>query len=251
MNSNNENNNAFTLVELAIVVVIIGMIIGGIIGGASLIESGKRQEVINNVKGFETAINAFRLEYNQLPGDFDEATQYWTGGVTADGDNDKIIEQAGNEIYRVWEHLSLAEIVNQNYDYDLLSGSWKRDRSELEKAFPLFDGVGIYVFPIWFGEYPNWLAINAFSTSFANPHLGGAVPPKFLRAIDKKIDDGEADHGIVKGVEGNPFDFSSGNICTDYTGSYLNFATAPPSSWSYALSHDEPTCQAMFKILEN
>lgn len=70
------NNAAFTLVELAIVIVIIGLIFGGVIGGQSLIKTGERRTALTGFEKYITAIQAFKLEYSQLPGDFNEAWDF-------------------------------------------------------------------------------------------------------------------------------------------------------------------------------
>lgn len=77
MEITNKKIEGFTLVEIAIVIVIIGLIIGGVVGGQSLIQSTKRNSVIKEYNSFKIAINAFKLEYDSLPGDMRDATDYW------------------------------------------------------------------------------------------------------------------------------------------------------------------------------
>jgi prepilin-type N-terminal cleavage/methylation domain-containing protein len=59
----------FTLVELSIVLVIIGLIVGGILVGRDLIRASEVRSSVSQLEKLDTAVNAFRLKYEALPGD--------------------------------------------------------------------------------------------------------------------------------------------------------------------------------------
>ena len=59
----------FTLIEIAIVMIVIGLVIGGVLVGRDLITSAEIRRLIKQPEQFDTAIMAFRLKYNCLPGD--------------------------------------------------------------------------------------------------------------------------------------------------------------------------------------
>ncbi len=67
------NNSGFTLVELAIVIVIIGLVASGVLGAQSLIYSAKIQSQIKQFTSLEQSTMAFKLEYDYLPGDIPQA----------------------------------------------------------------------------------------------------------------------------------------------------------------------------------
>jgi prepilin-type N-terminal cleavage/methylation domain-containing protein len=69
--------NGFTLVEIAIVLVVIGLLVGAILVGRDLIHAAELRSVLSDVEKFKTAANTFRLKYNCLPGDCTNATDYW------------------------------------------------------------------------------------------------------------------------------------------------------------------------------
>ena len=59
----------FTLVELAIVMIIIGLLIGGILKGQELIANAQTTATVAQIKGLDGALSTFRDKYSVLPGD--------------------------------------------------------------------------------------------------------------------------------------------------------------------------------------
>lgn len=65
------SSEGFTLVELAIVLVIIGIILGAILKGQALIDNARIKRVENDMRGLEAALWTFFDRYNRFPGDCD------------------------------------------------------------------------------------------------------------------------------------------------------------------------------------
>lgn len=61
----------FTLVELAIGLVIIGLLIGAILGGAQMIKNAKIRRQVQDLRGLYGAVYTFFDKFLQLPGDAD------------------------------------------------------------------------------------------------------------------------------------------------------------------------------------
>lgn len=59
----------YTLIELAITLVIIGLIVGGILVGRDLITASEIRSQIKQIDNFNMAANIFKIKYNYLPGD--------------------------------------------------------------------------------------------------------------------------------------------------------------------------------------
>ncbi len=64
-----KKNNGFTLVELAIVLIIIGVILGAVLKGRDLIENAKARRLLNDIKGFVAYQYTFYDRYNRYAGD--------------------------------------------------------------------------------------------------------------------------------------------------------------------------------------
>ena len=110
---------AFSLVELAIALVIIGLLIGGVLKGQELLESARLKTIITQLNQHRLATNTFVDRYGSLPGDYDKASSYLKTGLK-NGDNNGIIEgfglsstggAAAHEALSFWEHLAAAELL--------------------------------------------------------------------------------------------------------------------------------------------
>ena len=116
----------FTLVEIAIVLVIIGLLLGGILKGQEMITQAKIKNVINDLNGITVAITSYQDRYRALPGDDKNATARWTIQAPASGDGDGVIAglynandtsgtggapAAAAESNLFWQHLRIAGFV--------------------------------------------------------------------------------------------------------------------------------------------
>ena len=66
--------NGFTLIEIAIVLVIIGLLLGGVLKGQELITSARVRNLISQQDGVKAAYFGFLDRYRALPGDYTTAT---------------------------------------------------------------------------------------------------------------------------------------------------------------------------------
>src|SRR6202162_6002399 len=91
INSKKSTEAGFTLVEIAIVLVIIGLLLGGILKGQEMITQAKIKNVINDLNGITVAITSYQDRYRALPGDDKNATARWTIQAPASGDGDGVM----------------------------------------------------------------------------------------------------------------------------------------------------------------
>ena len=79
------NQSGFTLVEIAIVLVIIGLLLGGVLKGQEMIENARIKSVVSDMNGISAAYNAYLDRYHAIPGDELPATMAGRGWPGTDG----------------------------------------------------------------------------------------------------------------------------------------------------------------------
>lgn len=110
--------SGFTLIEIAIVLIIIGLLLGGIMKGQTMVKNAKIKRYATDTQSIQGAINAYMDSYWVLPGDDSTASARFPGTVPAngngDGDIDGLFEPAtlaSDETAEVFNHMRCAELV--------------------------------------------------------------------------------------------------------------------------------------------
>ena len=187
----------FTLVEIAIVLVIIGLLLGGILKGQEMITQAKIKNAIADFSGVSAAYFGYQDRYRATPGDDNKADR-WGAAVIA-GDGNKVLVgtykeacpavavAATPETCLWWEHLRRSGFV---------SGAGPQQPSNA------FNGLlGVQT-----GD--GGAAPVAVLGGFTNIILCSAnLPDKVAIALDVQMDDGTPDKGAVRSspvAAGNP-----------------------------------------------
>jgi prepilin-type N-terminal cleavage/methylation domain-containing protein len=175
----------FTLIEIAIVLVIIGLLLGGILQGQSLINSARVRNLISQVDGVKAAFYGFQDRYRALPGDFSQATTQ-IAGATTDGDGKGSIDTPKESI-AVWDHLSHAGFITGTFT----SNGATTDLATTTPTNPW----GAFIQLI----YDHAYAVDSgTATDRHNLKTGNQVPVDVIAEVDRKIDDGNALRGIMR-----------------------------------------------------
>ena len=181
-----QTQKGFTLVEIAIVLVIIGLLLGGILKGQEMITQAKIKNVVADFSGISAAYYGYQDRYRAIPGDDSGAATRWTtptAAVAGDG-NGQISGKYNSttdtdESRKWWDHLRRAGFVAGN---------------GYQQPFNAVTGmIGVQ---------------TGNAASPAGTSLGGfggliicsaGLPDKIAIAVDTQMDDGLVATGTVRG----------------------------------------------------
>ncbi len=218
----------FSLVELSVVLVILGLLTGGILAGQNLIRGAKLKSITSAKESTKMALDIFRDQYLDLPGDLPDATDYWgavggagagaacftadaSAGGTCNGNGDGKINYApgataGSDVwewgerFHLWVHLAYAGLIEGKY-------TGKTDHPSL--SFIGKGGVNLRASKFSNGHYdvystPNVTSADRFdnfrnviSMTLMTMTGPGVLTPKEIWNIDEKIDDGLPGYGAI------------------------------------------------------
>jgi len=105
-----QNEQGFTLVEIAVVLVIVGLLLGGIFKGQALIASTKTKSVISEVNAMTIAYQSYLDKYGAMPGDDKQAAAQVQAGLTNGSGNFDYSATEGDQY--VYEHLLAAGMIS-------------------------------------------------------------------------------------------------------------------------------------------
>lgn len=210
----------FTLVELAIVLVIIGLIIGGVLVGQDMIKSAEIRATVSQWEKYNAAVNVFRDKYGGLPGDLNAnraaqfgfaprsgATHHGDGnGLLYPCDSDLIIYMVGCETTLFWRDLNTASLIDgyfQIADDAYSVGGAEILTDMLPDVFPSASvGRGNYFF-VFGSTGKNWFQISGatyFDDTGAANNFVLALSPFEAYNIDRKTDDGRPATGGTRAM---------------------------------------------------
>lgn len=247
---NNSYKKGFTLVELAIVVVIISIILGSILGGNEILEASERQSVIKEINKYVTAIDTFYEQYIALPGDIRDASSYWS--TASNGNADGYIKGYDTENVYAWNHLSSAEILPESYDGTYANYEKSIPEAAIGDSYFILDTAGnlssgndgwtLSTNSIYEKE-GNFIGLGGYSDSTAVAN--GALTSKSAQAIDKKIDDASASAGrmvFIRGTNDSGTSYQTGCVGGTDTG----YSSASAGSVDFDLTSDEQSCRGLY-----
>lgn len=184
----------FTLVEIAIVLVIIGLLLGGILKGQELINSARVRNMADMNAGIQAAYFGFIDRYRRVPGDWNATAAELAIGVTVNGggdDNGRIDNPTSTEWQEpnaLWEQLALSGFIQGAYAGDATEPTTTSGHTPLNA----FNNIVVL------GRTADYQASTATTAVRLNMVLGRGVPVDIVRELDVKLDDGFPETGVLR-----------------------------------------------------
>lgn len=184
------HQRGFTLIEIAIVLVIIGLLLGGVLKGQELINSARVKNMATDLRNISVFIYGYQDRFRRLPGDDPAANTRFvgganatTGGTTGNG----VIEGAWNSITLTeetalfWQHVRGANFATGSINFASVNDAAfptnaAGGRVGVQSAIPIVGLLGTYY---------------ACSTG---------IPFEQAQQLDLMLDDGVGTAGSVRAV---------------------------------------------------
>ncbi len=188
----------FTLVEIAIVLVIIGLLLGGILKGQEMITQAKIKNVVADFSGISAAYYGYQDRYRAIPGDDLNAATRWTNAPAAvAGDGNGVVGGTYNnacvqvpvaatpETCKWWDHLRRAGFVSGSgglQPFNAVTGLLGVQTGDGGGGSTLLNAAGG----------------NGFSSLLV---CSANLPDKIAIAVDTQMDDGASNVGTVRALQ--------------------------------------------------
>ncbi|MAR55805.1 MAG: hypothetical protein CMM93_01345 [Rickettsiales bacterium] len=258
----NITRDAFSLVELSIVLVILGLLTGGILTGQSLIRVAELRSVVSEFQRYQTAAGTFRDQYFAIPGDMTNATAFWgsmtncgvaspsgSGTQTCNGNGNGVLEGAivsrTGESMTFWQHLANAGLIEGTYTG--ISGAGGDNHAIIGVNVPASKMTNAgwstnYIGPGFAGNASFYADSTGNQLRFGqqistgNTH-GPVLKPEEAWNVDTKVDDGKPARGLIHAVYWN-------NLCASADD---GSSTANDPAASYRLTDTTAQCALILR----
>lgn len=186
-----KNQSGFTLIEIAIVMVIIGLLLGGVLKGQELIDSARVRSLNNGVDGVTAAWFAFQDRYRVIPGDMTAAAAQAQIDANipngSGGDASGTVSSTAEAAF-LWVHLASAGFISGTYNGTAVAANVYDCSAQTCPDNRFGTGMEIISSTVTFG---GATAHTLFT--------GSGIPVQAVAELDRKIDDGAPGTGTVRG----------------------------------------------------
>lgn len=167
----NRYNRGFSLIEMAVVLVIVGALLGGVLSARSIIRNAQTQDRIKSLNDIVAATHHFKEKFGMWPGDFTNATASISGLVCANGNGNGQINTAA-ETTCATESLIRSGLLRGDAALPISVGE-----TQFSLTSPALSGVA--------GLPGHWVNV----VSVQNLNCDSAIQ------IDRSVDDGNVNTG--------------------------------------------------------
>ncbi len=191
------DSSGFTLIEIALVLVVIGLLLGAaIIKGQELINNSKEKRLARDFEHIPVLIEGYQDKFRAFPGDDPGLAAHLPGAtpcspsavagkcMLGNGIIDGIWNDStvASESYVIWQHLRLAGLDSGSTDVSNLNGDYiprnmVGGQIGVTSASPIIGLSGTYII------------------------CSDAIPGKFVKRLDTALDDGDTAAGFMRAVD--------------------------------------------------
>jgi len=230
---------AFSLVELTIVLMVIGLIIATVSVAQDMVEQSNVKKTVGQINELQTAVRAFNVTYDALPGDMNNASSYWSGVSNGDGDGQLDDSTEADALW--YTHLTKAGII---------SGFTKDSGGR-----PLIAVIAWGIELVYDAQWSKYPSRNVFRF---NDNIGGSteMAGSIAYYIDDKIDDGKPYTGKTTATSVNTdcdasgADGSTACCADDVTMNHGSFDRTSSNMTEAIYQFGATDCRYMFVDLE-
>lgn len=217
MRSRKSYQQAFSIVELGMVLIIVGLIVGGTLTAMTVFRQAELRSIVSDVEAIRVAVDEFEQQYDGLPGDIYNATDFWAGvsngGVN--GNHNGRIDPWNTEGMQAWAQLVAAGRIKGTYTGATIDGDAIPGQNVMESKR---EGAGYSFYYVGTAD-ATWKhsdtpggdpgAVTITNNSVGNAVIFGGwvddsytsaprLSPEEAQATDDKLDDGWPDSGAVQ-----------------------------------------------------
>lgn len=184
--------SGFTLVEIALVLVVIALLVGGILKGFQLVQSSRVRQLASTSASVQSAYFAFHDRFGRVAGDWNAVDaglaigEVVNGGGNDSGRLDTSPADPWTESNAFWEQLAKAGFLN---------GAFRGTAAAEPEIGNDLTPLNVFQRPIIIGRTTDYLGAASLRRHVL---VGRGVPVDLLRELDVKLDDGKAAEGRIR-----------------------------------------------------